>query len=220
ATAPAVHHGRMVEHMDVRSLGRTQSMASMHSAGDSASGDSDDRKSSELTSLAEQLVNLSYVLREKSEERRRRPRLCYRCRQKGHVASDCPLPPDAVTPKQQQQQPSRESLGLQTPTSAGSAAALPADGGDSGGRAGERQQGRRQNRAPLVRSNTVSSASSSLPWRASSVAVYNSIVESSRVSSQPNSPLGNRRYTQSWGWNSGQQHQHQHHLSSGGPKHQ
>ncbi|KAJ2777172.1 hypothetical protein GGI15_004596 [Coemansia interrupta] len=216
ATAPAVHQGVGLEPLDMRSLGRTQSMASMRSVSDSVSGDLDDRKSSELTSLAEQLENLSFVLREKSDERRRRPRLCYRCRQKGHVASDCSLPPDAVTPKHQQQ--SRENLGLQSPASAGPAA-HPAEG-TGGGRTGERQQhqGRRQSRAPLARSNTVSSASSSLPWRASSVAVYNSIVESSRVSSQPNSPLGNRRYTQSWGWNSGQQHQR--HLSSGGPKHQ
>ncbi|KAJ1843430.1 hypothetical protein LPJ73_005497, partial [Coemansia sp. RSA 2703] len=146
ATAPAYHQGKP-EHADVR-LARTQSVASMHS-GDSVSGDSDDRKSSELTSLAEQLENLSYVLREKSDERRRRPRLCYRCRQKGHVASDCPLPADAVTPKQ----PSRESLGLQTPTGG---AAHHADS-----RSGERP-GRRQARAPLARSNTVS-ASSSLP---------------------------------------------------------
>ncbi|KAJ2234647.1 hypothetical protein H4R99_004111 [Coemansia sp. RSA 1722] len=189
ATAPA---------MELRSLERTQSMASLGSA----SGESEDPKTSDLNALAEQLENLSFVLREKSDERRRRPRLCYRCRQKGHVASDCTLPPDVSVPKQQ----SRENLGLPL--------ASPSPSPSSAAKTDRAQHGDKQNkgqqnvgRKPLARSNTVSSAS--LPWRASSVAVYNSIVESNRISSQPNSPLANRRYTQSWGWNGGQQQQQQ-----------
>ncbi|KAJ1806135.1 hypothetical protein LPJ75_005130 [Coemansia sp. RSA 2598] len=197
ATAPA---------MELRGLERTQSMASMGSA----SGDSEDPKSSDLNALAEQLENLSFVLREKSDERRRRPRLCYRCRQKGHVASDCPLPPDVSAPKQQSRDnlglPSSSSSSLSLSSTAAAAAAAVSSVQAERAQHGEKQgRGQHANRKPLARSNTVSSAS--LPWRASSVAVYNSIVESNRISSQPNSPLASRRYTQSWGWNGSQQQQ-------------
>ncbi|KAJ1645399.1 hypothetical protein J3B02_000954 [Coemansia erecta] len=204
ATAPAI---------ELRSLERTQSMVSIGSA----SGESEDPKSSDLNALAEQLENLSFVLREKSDERRRRPRLCYRCRQKGHVASDCPLPPDVSLPKQQQQQQSRDNLGLPSSASSTTTVAAQTDRVQHSSEKQARGQQQHAKRKPLARSNTVSSAS--LPWRASSVAVYNSIVESNRISSQPNSPLANRRYTQSWGWNSGQQQQqqqqHHHHHHQG-----
>ncbi|KAJ2553642.1 hypothetical protein EV175_002870 [Coemansia sp. RSA 1933] len=77
-------------------------------ANDGGSETDDGLKSAnELNSLADQLENLSTMLRVQSDSRRRRPRLCYRCRQKGHIASECPLPSDVVVPNLQM----REKLG-------------------------------------------------------------------------------------------------------------
>ncbi|KAJ2207498.1 hypothetical protein IW145_001418 [Coemansia sp. RSA 521] len=59
-----------------------------------ASETDEPRSASELNSLADQLESLSSMLRTQSDARRRRPRLCYRCRQKGHIAADCHLPPE------------------------------------------------------------------------------------------------------------------------------
>ncbi|KAJ2003782.1 hypothetical protein GGI04_002840, partial [Coemansia thaxteri] len=44
------------------------------------------KSATELSSLADQLEHLSSMLRVQSDARRKRPRLCYRCRQKGHMA--------------------------------------------------------------------------------------------------------------------------------------
>ncbi|KAJ1948729.1 hypothetical protein FBU59_001457 [Linderina macrospora] len=76
----------------------------------SSSGDveKEAKSAADLNCLADQLEHLSSMLRVQSDARRRRPRLCYRCRQKGHMAADCPLPEDIVVPNQQQ----REKLGL------------------------------------------------------------------------------------------------------------
>ncbi|KAJ2628707.1 hypothetical protein GGF44_004426 [Coemansia sp. RSA 1694] len=127
-----------------------------------------------MNSLADQLEHLSSMLRVQSDARRKRPRLCYRCRQKGHMASDCPLPADATAPNQQ----SRERMGLVSP---------------------------HPPHAPSPRSITMSSSpSSALPWRASSVALYNNIVGSRNSSQQSRSASGSgtpsRRNTQSWNW--------------------
>ncbi|KAJ2819263.1 hypothetical protein FBU31_005596 [Coemansia sp. 'formosensis'] len=141
----------------------------------SKSSESEDpaKSATELNSLADQLEHLSSMLRVQSDARRKRPRLCYRCRQKGHMASDCPMPADATVPNQQ----SRERMGLASP---------------------------HPQHAPSPRSNTVSSSPSALPWRASSVALYNNIVgsrnggQSSRSASGSMTP--SRRNTQSWNW--------------------
>ncbi|KAJ2683150.1 hypothetical protein IWW39_005662 [Coemansia spiralis] len=141
----------------------------------SKSSESEDpaKSATELNSLADQLEHLSSMLRVQSDARRKRPRLCYRCRQKGHMASDCPLPADATVPTQQP----RERMGLASP---------------------------HPPHTPSPRSNTVSSSPSALPWRASSVALYNNIVgsrngtQSSRNASGSVTP--NRRNTQSWNW--------------------
>ncbi|KAJ2767321.1 hypothetical protein GGI18_005822, partial [Coemansia linderi] len=138
----------------------------------SKSSESEDpaKSATELNSLADQLEHLSSMLRVQSDARRKRPRLCYRCRQKGHMASDCPLPADATVPTQQP----RERMGLASP---------------------------HPPHTPSPRSNTVSSSPSALPWRASSVALYNNIVgsrngtQSSRNASGSVTP--NRRNTQS-----------------------
>ncbi|KAJ2357821.1 hypothetical protein GGF43_001223 [Coemansia sp. RSA 2618] len=79
--------------------------ANRHGDDDSQSqtaSDTDDqpRSATELNSLADQLESLSSMLRTQSDARRRRPRLCYRCRQKGHIAADCHLPPEKAVPKQ------------------------------------------------------------------------------------------------------------------------
>ncbi|KAJ2335919.1 hypothetical protein GGI00_001112 [Coemansia sp. RSA 2681] len=132
------------------------------------------KSASEMNSLADQLEHLSSMLRVQSDARRKRPRLCYRCRQKGHMASDCPLPADATAPNQQ----SRERMGLVSS---------------------------HPPHVPSPRSITVSSSpSSTLPWRASSVALYNNIVGSRNSSQQSRSASGSgtpsRRNTQSWNW--------------------
>ncbi|KAJ2799479.1 hypothetical protein H4R21_003528, partial [Coemansia helicoidea] len=77
-------------------------------AGSGSETDDQTRSAAELNSLADQLESLTVMLRTQSDARRRRPRLCYRCRQKGHVASDCPLPPDVAVPNLQM----RERMGL------------------------------------------------------------------------------------------------------------
>ncbi|KAJ2508321.1 hypothetical protein GGI11_006111 [Coemansia sp. RSA 2049] len=79
-------------------------------AGLDAGSETDDgsRSATELNNLADQLESLSSMLRVQSDSRRRRPRLCYRCRQKGHIAAECPLPSDVVVPNQQL----REKLGI------------------------------------------------------------------------------------------------------------
>ncbi|KAI9474429.1 hypothetical protein LPJ78_005412 [Coemansia sp. RSA 989] len=81
----------------------------------SAGSDVDDqmRSATELNSLADQLESLSSAIRTQSDSKRRRPRLCYRCRQKGHIASDCPLPPEMAVPSQQ----TREKASLAKPPS-------------------------------------------------------------------------------------------------------
>ncbi|KAJ2865895.1 hypothetical protein GGH94_001892 [Coemansia aciculifera] len=131
------------------------------------------KSASELNCLADQLEHLSSMLRVQSDARRKRPRLCYRCRQKGHMASDCPLPADATVPNQQ----SRERMGLSSP---------------------------HPPHVPSPRSNTVSSSPSALPWRASSVALYNNIVGSRNGTQSSRSASGSvtpsRRNTQSWNW--------------------
>ncbi|KAJ2745423.1 hypothetical protein GGI20_002177 [Coemansia sp. BCRC 34301] len=131
------------------------------------------KSASELNSLADQLEHLSSMLRVQSDARRKRPRLCYRCRQKGHMASDCPLPADAAPPGQQP----RERVDL--------ASLHPQP-------------------APSPRASTVLPSPSALPWRASSVALYNNIVGSRNGGQQSRSASGSvtpsRRNTQSWSW--------------------
>ncbi|KAJ2156565.1 hypothetical protein GGF46_005098 [Coemansia sp. RSA 552] len=117
---------------------RSQSKASVGTAGSEAD-DQQTRSASELNSLADQLESLSSMLRTQSDARRRRPRLCYRCRQKGHIAAECPLPPDMAIPNQQ----TRERMGLASP------AVTP------------------QQKPQLSRSAT-SSASAAATWRATS----------------------------------------------------
>ncbi|KAJ1893442.1 hypothetical protein LPJ81_005369 [Coemansia sp. IMI 209127] len=164
-------------------------------AGDGGSETDDGSKSAnELNSLADQLESLSSMLRVQSDSRRRRPRLCYRCRQKGHIASECPMPSDVVVPNQQM----REKLAI--PLS--SLSLVP--------------------RTPQPRSNTVStppaSASpSSMTWRSASVALHGSSNSNSNnggtsgLRGHPGKRGGgsmgrsSRRYTQSVGWNSNQQ---------------
>ncbi|KAJ2852328.1 hypothetical protein IWW36_000472 [Coemansia brasiliensis] len=80
---------------------RTDRAQSKSSADTCSDIDDQMRSASELNSLADQLESLSSVLRTQSDSKRRRPRLCYRCRQKGHIASDCPLPPEMAVPNQQ-----------------------------------------------------------------------------------------------------------------------
>ncbi|KAJ2726341.1 hypothetical protein GGI07_000653 [Coemansia sp. Benny D115] len=203
ATAPAVSMlARAQELYEPRRLGRTPSIVSMDSNAGSA-GDTDEPRSAvELNSLAEQLESLSLMLREKSEERRRRPRLCYRCRQKGHVASECPLPADAAVPGQQR---SAAPVAVSTVLAKASTPSQPQTMGHQ--QQQQQQQSPRGNngrRKPLMRSHTVSASSESLPWRASSVAVYNAIVENSRAGMQtPRSPANGRSFTQPIGWSSG-----------------
>ncbi|KAJ1941713.1 hypothetical protein GGF37_003426 [Kickxella alabastrina] len=191
---------RAYELSEHRSLSRA-SVTSIGSTAGSISGDVEDPKTAnELNSLAEQLESLSMMLREKSDERRRRPRLCYRCRQKGHVASDCLLPADIIVPKQQ----AREKLAM--PPSSPLVPQQPAKPPMSALGNKTVSLGRNMQRKPLVRSNTVSLTPENMAWRPSSVTVFNAIVENSRASNlqQPSSPMGGRRYTQSWGLNGGQ----------------
>ncbi|KAJ1727287.1 hypothetical protein LPJ61_004652, partial [Coemansia biformis] len=77
-------------------------------AGSGSETDDQMRSAAELNSLADQLESLTVMLRTQSDARRRRPRLCYRCRQKGHMAVDCPLPADVAVPNQLM----RERMGL------------------------------------------------------------------------------------------------------------
>ncbi|KAJ1666595.1 hypothetical protein EV178_002207 [Coemansia sp. RSA 1646] len=161
--------------------------------------DDGSKSATELNNLADQLESLSSMLRVQSDSRRRRPRLCYRCRQKGHIASECALPADVVVPSQQM----REKLGI----SPSSLSLVP--------------------RTPQQRSNTVSTppssvSSSSMTWRSGSVALHNTTnnynannasVGGSRGQGHPGKRGGgggsmgrsSRRYTQSPGWNVNQQ---------------
>ncbi|KAJ2302535.1 hypothetical protein IWW54_006003 [Coemansia sp. RSA 2705] len=103
---PSRHAATLFHNMDDDVFGQQPSKSGSET-------DDQTKSASELNSLADQLESLSSMLRTQSDARRRRPRLCYRCRQKGHIAADCPLPPDMAVPNQQ----TREKMGLAKPLS-------------------------------------------------------------------------------------------------------
>ncbi|KAJ2079896.1 hypothetical protein H4R24_003460 [Coemansia sp. RSA 988] len=101
-------HGYDDDYQDFQGPGALDRSQSKASTGTGSEPEDQNRSASELNSLADQLENLTSMLRIQSDARRRRPRLCYRCRQKGHIAAECPLPPDMAVPNQQ----TRERMGL------------------------------------------------------------------------------------------------------------
>ncbi|KAJ1956948.1 hypothetical protein EC988_001080 [Linderina pennispora] len=137
-------------------------------------GEKDVKSAADLNCLADQLEHLSSMLRVQSDARRRRPRLCYRCRQKGHLAADCSLPEDIVVPNQQQ----REKLGLPVTNI-------------------QQQQPQQQSHGTLSRANTLPSGRSS---RASSRAGFANGGRNSGNSAQGNGQSNGssrRRHTHS-----------------------
>ncbi|KAJ2807798.1 hypothetical protein H4R20_001133 [Coemansia guatemalensis] len=101
---------------DYQGPGALDRSLSKASTGTGSEPEDQTRSASELNSLADQLESLTSMLRIQSDARRRRPRLCYRCRQKGHIASECPLPPEMAVPNQQTRE--RMGLGGSTPQAA------------------------------------------------------------------------------------------------------
>ncbi|KAJ1989880.1 hypothetical protein GGI25_000014 [Coemansia spiralis] len=176
----ADHHDGVSSHGYAYTEERPQSKASI---GTGSEADDGSKSANELNSLADQLENLSTMLRVQSDSRRRRPRLCYRCRQKGHIAADCPLPDDIVVPNQHM----REKLGI--PSSP--LALMPRT-------------------ASLTRSNTVSSPSSSpssspVTWRSPGNSAYNTYNGTRGYANRNSSAaVSSRRYTQTLAWNAKQ----------------
>ncbi|KAJ2775839.1 hypothetical protein H4R18_005916 [Coemansia javaensis] len=110
ATVPAELEGRGRGGSSGSGSGSSSSAGGRAPSPGGAGSETDDqtRSAAELNCLADQLESLTAMLRTQSDARKRRPRLCYRCRQKGHVASDCPLPPEMSVPNLQ----ARERMGL------------------------------------------------------------------------------------------------------------
>ncbi|KAJ2613552.1 hypothetical protein H4S08_002141 [Coemansia sp. RSA 1365] len=104
----ADEHGYDEDYQDFQGAEAFDRSQSKASTGTGSEPDDQGRSASELNSLADQLESLTSMLRIQSDARRRRPRLCYRCRQKGHIAAECPLPPEMAVPNQQ----TRERMGL------------------------------------------------------------------------------------------------------------
>lgn len=147
-------------------------------------GTADDNASptNELSSLADQLENLSSMLRvestNKKQQKRQRPRLCYRCRQKGHMASDCPLPADVAVPNQQMRE---QMTGGNHPV-----ASVP-------------QSSARNSRNDGLASLSLQLQTNGSSWRINSIPLQSNSTGDGEGGNRTMNP-GRRRNTQSWNW--------------------